>query len=171
MTTIPGLIALIYIGSPTVSEDVVSLSTSGLYASYFIPCSLLLWRRTTGLIESNFANTNDHDDFLPNLTNLSTFERAEIQVVQPHLKWGPWRLPGLFGIVSSLYTCVYILFVLFWSFWPPSTPATPSTVNHSILMTGAVIMFSNVYYYVWGRKQYLGPLLEREAGELLHKKP
>lgn len=32
VTTIPAFLALIYIGSSTVLEDMVSLSTSGLYA-------------------------------------------------------------------------------------------------------------------------------------------
>ena len=37
-------------------------------------------------------------------------------------------------------------------------------MNYSVLMTFAVIAFSIVYYYVWGKKQYRGPLVERDAG-------
>lgn len=50
VTVIPALLALIYIGSATVFNDVVFLSASGFYGSYFILCSLLIWRRTTGQI-------------------------------------------------------------------------------------------------------------------------
>ena len=34
-------------------------------------------------------------------------------------------------------------------------------MNYSSLMTFAVIGFSIVYYFIWGKKQYKGPLLER----------
>ena len=169
VTIIPALIALIYIGSPTVFEDVVSLSTSGLYASYLIPCSLLLWRRVTGQIQSQFPDAGVNDSFLPALANMHMPESKEDEVVQPQLRWGPWRLPGLVGIINNVYACVYILFVLFWSFWPPSTPATPSTMNYSVLMTGATILFSIVYYFIWGKKQYMGPLLERDVREFIVK--
>ena len=163
VTTIPALLALIYIGSSTVFEDVVSLSTSGLYASYFIPCSLLLWRRITGQIKPH----SSRDDDTTSPAHLPTGSTVEItgddEVVQPVLAWGPWRIPGILGIANNAYACVYILFVLFWSFWPPSTPPSPSTMNYSVLMTGAVILFSIVYYHVWGKHQYMGPLIEREV--------
>lgn len=164
VTIIPALLALIYIGSSTIFEDVVSLSTSGLYASYFIPCSLLLWRRTTGQVQP-------HSDYGPNDTEtipdvfptLATSDRTG-EVAQPQLAWGPWHLPGIFGVINNIYACIYILFVLFWSFWPPLTPVTAQNMNYSVLMTSAVIMFSIVYYFIWGRKQYKGPLVERDVG-------
>ena len=37
-------------------------------------------------------------------------------------------------------------------------------MNYSVLMTFAVIAFSIVYYYVWGKGQYRGPLVERDGG-------
>ncbi|KAL2057521.1 hypothetical protein ABVK25_001905 [Lepraria finkii] len=163
VTTIPALLALIYIGSSTVFEDVVSLSTSGLYASYFIPSSLLLWRRITGQIKTHSSGDDDTTSPAHLPTGLTVETTGDDEVVQPVLAWGPWRIPGILGIANNAYACVYILFVLFWSFWPPSTPPTPSTMNYSVLMTGAVILFSIVYYHVWGKHQYMGPLIEREV--------
>lgn len=146
VTIIPALIALIYIGSPSVFEDVVSLSTSGLYASYLIPCSLLLWRRVTSRIQPHAPESNDGEIYVRPMPNIRTQdENHDTEVAQPQLRWGPWRIPGYFGIINNVYACIYILFVLFWSFWPPSTPATAKTMNYSILMTGAVILFSIVY--------------------------
>ena len=171
VTSIPALLALIYIGSSSVFEDVVSLSTSGLYASYFITCSLLFWRRVTGQIKP-YSSRDDAD----NLTSASAFPTrlsaespGDDEVVQPPLIWGPWRVPGILGTLNNAYACVYILFVLFWSFWPPSTPPTPSSMDYSVLMTGAVIIFSIVYYYIWGRHQYMGPLIEREVRSFARK--
>ena len=167
---------------------------SGLYASYFIPCSLLLWRRTTGQIvtASHAPNAGIWDDESGSRTG-GTGERGlgaankntgdsslggaakdeddKEAVVQPLLVWGPWRLPGYFGIANNIFACVYILFVLFWSFWPPATPVTPQSMNYSVLMTGVVVTFSVFYYYVWGKKEYLGPLVEKEVRHLaVHRK-
>lgn len=159
VTIIPALLALIYIGSSTVFEDVVSLSTSGLYASYFIPCSLLLWRRTTGQVQPYSANDIDDEGTPAALAS----PNPTSEVAEPQLAWGPWHLPGIFGIINNTYACIYILFVLFWSFWPPLTPVTAQNMNYSVLMTFAVIAFSIVYYFIWGKKQYKGPLVERDV--------
>ena len=163
VTIIPALLALIYIGSSSIFEDVVSLSTSGLYASYFIPCSLLLWRRVTGQIKP-YSSRDDEGTSSTTLSNGFSAESSDTdEVVQPELSWGPWRVPGILGTINNAYACVYTVFVMFWSFWPPATPTTASTMNYAVLMTGATIIFSIVYYYVWGKQQYLGPLIEREV--------
>ena len=99
-----------------------------------------------------------------------TRNNNDVEVVQPQLRWGPWRVPGILGIVNNTYACLYILFVLFWSFWPPSTPATAKNMNYSVLMTGAVLLFSVGYYFTWGKKQYKGPLIDREVKDIATKK-
>ena len=164
VTIIPALIALIYIGSPTVFEDVVSLSTSGLYASYFIPCALLLWRRTTGQVQPHSTYAPNDSETIPELISAFATSDPTSEVAQPQLAWGPWHLPGIFGVINNTYACIYILFVLFWSFWPPLTPVTAQNMNYSSLMTFAVIAFSIVYYLIWGKRQYKGPLVERDIG-------
>ncbi|CAF9941995.1 hypothetical protein IMSHALPRED_003142 [Imshaugia aleurites] len=164
VTVIPALLALIYIGSSTVFEDVVSLSTSGLYASYFIPCSLLLWRRTTGQVQPHSAYARNDSETIPEMFHGFAASDSTGEVAEPQLAWGPWHLPGIFGVINNIYACIYILFVLFWSFWPPLTPVTAQNMNYSVLMTFAVIAFSIVYYFIWGRKQYKGPLVERDVG-------
>ena len=160
--TIPCLLALIYIGSSTVFEDLVSLCTSSLYFSYLIPCALLLWRRTTGQIQP--YNPLHYDEDNPTISHPidhSTRDSDDDEIVQPPLQWGPWRVPGILGIINNVFACLYILFVLFWSLWPPTTPTTAENMNYSVLMTGVVIGFSIVYYYVWGKAQYRGPLIEQ----------
>ncbi|KAI9702962.1 MAG: hypothetical protein M1836_008176 [Candelina mexicana] len=169
VTTLPCLLALIYIGSSTVFEDVVSLSTSGLYASYFIPCALLLWRRVTGQIDAHPSLGAGAEDVEVYRAIGLAVEDTEENVVQPSLVWGPWRVPGLLGIINNAFACIYTLFVLFWSFWPPITPATAENMNYSVLVTGVVLIFAVVYYYVWGKKQYMGPLIEHQVRHLARK--
>ena len=163
MTIIPALLALIYIGASTVFEDVVSLSTSGLYASYFIPCSLLLWRRTTGQVQPYYSYATDNNDSIPELNTAFAASEPTSKVAQPQLAWGLWHLPGIFGMINNTYACIYILFVLFWSPWPPLTPVTAQNMNYSVVMTFGVISFSIVCYYIWGKKQYKRPLVERDS--------
>jgi choline transport protein len=78
------------------------------------------------------------------------------------LEWGPWRIPGVWGIMNNAFACVYLTFILFFSFWPPATPVVPSTMNYSSLVTGTVVLFSVVYYFVWAKKDYKGPIVEIE---------
>ena len=169
VATFPCLLALIYIGSSTVFEDVVSMFTSGLYASDFISCPLLLWRRVTSeMVPHSSPLGQDEEIELARAIGVA-IEDTEPEIVQPPLMWGPWRVPGLLGIVNNAFACVYILFVLFWSFWQPDTPATAENVNYSMLVTGVVLTFSIMYYYVWGKKQYVGPLVEHQVRSFARK--
>ena len=36
-------------------------------------------------------------------------------------------------------------------------------MKYTVLMTGVVIMISVVYYYILGRKEYVGPVIELEG--------
>lgn len=53
--------------------------------------------------------------------------------------------------------------MVFWSFWPPGAKAAARTMNWSVVVTGAVVGFSVVYYVVWGRKGFRGPVVEVEV--------
>jgi hypothetical protein len=74
--------------------------------------------------------------------------------------WGPWKIPGVLGIANNAFACIYLLFVFFFSFWPTYKEVTPATMNWSILVTGAVALLSTVYYLVWAKKTYHGPVVE-----------
>jgi choline transport protein len=45
VTTFAALLVLIYIGSSTAFNDVISLTITGFYGSYFLPCIFLLYHR------------------------------------------------------------------------------------------------------------------------------
>ncbi|CAG8950315.1 hypothetical protein HYFRA_00006808 [Hymenoscyphus fraxineus] len=154
VTTIPALLALIYIGSRAVFNDVVSLSVSGFYASYFLPSALLLWRRTTGQVAEPGTLLTEG--------NAAVGPGGE-KILHMPLIWGPWRVPGILGIVNNAFACVYMVYVIFWSFWPSATPVTPESMNYSVLVTGSVVIFSVVYYIFKGKYQYVGPLVDSEV--------
>lgn len=140
-TTVACLLALINIGSSVAFNDVISLTINGLYSSYLICCVLLLYRRCKGhilLVPEDTASP----------IGLTTAKA---------LSWGPFRIPGFLGIAVNTGAVVYLIIAIFFSFWPPATPTTPSTMNFSVLMMGAVIIFSVLYYIAFARKVYSGP--------------
>jgi len=79
------------------------------------------------------------------------------------LTWGPFHLPGWFGILNNIFACGYILMVVFFSFWPAETPTTPAAMNWSVVITSFVVVWSVGYYYIWGKFHYTGPVVEIES--------
>lgn len=151
-TTIACLLSLIIIGSSIAFNQVISLTIDGLYGSYFMCCSLLLYRRLTGAILP--LNT----DFPSSVAAINT--PSNNPSTPTKLVWGPFHLPGLFGIIVNGFACIYMLVIIFFSFWPPVTPTTAKSMNYTVLVTGAVAGFSVIYYMLWARKIYSGPVIE-----------
>ncbi|KAL8811645.1 MAG: hypothetical protein Q9223_007490 [Gallowayella weberi] len=150
--TISCLLALINIGSSIAFNDVISLTINGIYTSYLLACSLLLYRRLTASI----APPNTYSSTPKIVTNGNNGSDQGII----NLTWGPFHLPGAFGVAVNTIGCVYMVIIIFFSFWPPTTPVTPATMNYSVLVTGSVVLFSVVYYWLYARKIYQGPLME-----------
>lgn len=136
------VLSLVNIGSATAFNGVISISVAGLFGSYLVAASLLLYRRVTGGIR-----LRNSDDYLTN-TSPST------------LTWGPWRLPGALGIANNIFACLYLIFIFFFSFWPAYHDVTPENMNWAVLVFGAVFLFSILYYVIWARKVYTGPVVE-----------
>ena len=141
-TIIAYLLALIILGSSTAFNDIVSLAVVGLFGSYFIVAVLLFWRRVRG-------------DIKPYTT-----DSALTNVPGAQLMWGPWRVPGVLGMVTNGVSIVYLVIILFFCLWPPSNHPTAATMNYSSLMLGATMIFSVVYYFTWARKVYSGPVIQ-----------
>ena len=133
------LISLINIGSSTAFNAIISLTIAGLYGSYLVCCFLLLWRRCTGAISLPGEGSSIHHGTLT---------------------WGPWRLRGWVGIAVNAFACVYMVIVIFFSFWPPFIRPDKETMNYSVVVTGAVLIFSVIYYLIRARKVYTGPVVE-----------
>lgn len=141
------LLALINLGSSTVLNSVLSLSIAGFYATYFLASSLLLYNRCTGAIRN------------PTPGSLSG-SAVDSRSGEFRLIWGPWRIPGLLGIINNAFACAYMIVIWFFSFWPPTNPTTPSTMNYASLVAGSVVLFSIFYYFVRGKRYYTGPIIE-----------
>ncbi|KAF2472390.1 amino acid transporter-like protein [Lindgomyces ingoldianus] len=155
--TIPLLLGLIISGSSIALLNLLSFVTSAWLLAAFLPLSLLLWRRTTGLIT------------LPQLINhVSTSSPADspsaplepLQNSHEVLEWGPWRIPEPLGTVVNVFGLCWILVAMFFSFWPPFKNVTVQNMNYSALMTGFWVIFGLIWFAVWGRRTYKGPVVE-----------
>lgn len=143
-TTIAVLLSFIVLGSSTAFNDIVSLSVVGLFGSYLVVAVLLFYRRLRGDIKAH-ETALDHD-----LTN----------VPGAPLVWGPWRVPGVAGLMTNGFAIAYLIIVFFFVMWPPDSRPTAATMNYSSLMFGATMIFSIVYYFTHARKVYNGPVIQ-----------
>ncbi|MCJ1393349.1 hypothetical protein MMC18_006222 [Xylographa bjoerkii] len=142
-TAISCLLSLINLGSSTAFDDIISIAVAGLYSSYLITLSLLLYRRCTGGISFSSSPSGT-------LTNTAGAQ----------LTWGPWHLPGLYGIIVNGFACFYLTTAFFFTFWPDTKAPSAEDMNYSSLMFGGTILFSVVYYLIRGRTDYSGPIVE-----------
>ena len=191
VASIAALLVLIYIGSDVAFNDVISLTITGFYGSYLVPCALLLWHRIKGHIQpyGSTAPTTEQIAVLdpaigaaesePSMEKRSvdkdngevlpegTVHNGQVEEghVEASLVWGPWKVPGVFGTINNAYACAYMIFVIFWSVWPPATPVQADTMNYSVVVTGGVLILSGVWYFVRARKVYRGPILEDDVAE------
>ena len=144
------LLGLINLGSSVAFTDVMSLIVAGLYTSYLVGNSLLLWHRVRGTI-------GPYDDSHSNLTNVAQASK---------LTWGPWRVPEPFGTIINAFGILYLVVVLFFSYWPTATNPGAEGMNYSVLMIGAATIWAVVYYFVWASKVYVGPVIEVDFPQL-----
>jgi choline transport protein len=170
VTIFAALLTLIYIGSAVAFNDVISLTITGFYGSYFVPCVLLLYHRASGHIQPYRPALEDSDEPLETADSTALGkEKDNDQTAQGQFRWGPWRIPGIWGTINNAYACAYMIFVIFWSVWPPATPVSSSTMNYSIVVTGGVMILSVVWYYIRGKKEYDGPILDEDVAPVARR--
>ena len=143
-TTISALLALIPIGSAVAFNQLCAMSISGLYLSYILVAALLLWRRLNNTI----------------LTTLSSETNEPVNTIGAKLVWGPFHVPGIWGVAINIFAIVYALIAVFFSFWPTYAVVELETMNFSVVGTVGVIILSVVYYFVRARHVYTGPIIE-----------
>ncbi|KAL1601679.1 hypothetical protein SLS60_006594 [Paraconiothyrium brasiliense] len=145
-TIIACVLALVNIGSSTAFNGIISVSIAGLFSSYLLVAALLLYRRCTGgIVPAGSVSATSPTDTL-----------------NTKIVWGPWKIPGAMGIANNVFACAYLSFVLFFSFWPSFAEVSPANMNWSILVTGFIAIFSALYYLIWAKKTYHGPIVEVE---------
>lgn len=73
----------------------------------------------------------------------------------PPSRWSLGRAALPINIIGALY-CIYLLIFLPW---PQVIPVTPQNFNWASVMFVGIMLLSAVYYVVWARKVYKGPVV------------
>ncbi|KAF2188344.1 choline transport protein [Zopfia rhizophila CBS 207.26] len=159
------LLLLIYLGSPLVLSDMISLTINSFYGSYFISAAILLYRRLRGQIKERGSGDHCPSISLPhdaNHTVTITGAGTDQAGNEFNLTWGPWRVRGWLGTLNNIFACTWMLLALFFSSWPTTKEVDGQTMNYSIFITVFVVAASAVYYFVWARREggYIGPVIE-----------
>ncbi|KAF2642232.1 amino acid transporter [Massarina eburnea CBS 473.64] len=75
------------------------------------------------------------------------------------LQYGPFHM-GRAGVPVIILSLIYSALGLFFSFWPYAANPDPLSMNWSVVVFGAALLFSAGYWALYGRKVYTGPLIE-----------
>ncbi len=70
---------------------------------------------------------------------------------------GRWSL-GRYGLAINVAALVLLTPIYFFAFWPAATPVSPQNMNWAVVMYGGVVIWSLVYYAIWGKHSYIGPV-------------
>lgn len=148
VTVCSALLALINIANNTAFNGTISLVLEGFYLSYLLALGLLLWRRLRGDL--------DNPD-----SSMTIFSSGQVdEAYDRSLTWGPWRLRGALGVANNVVAICYLTLIIFFSFWPSKMNPGPTEMNYAVVVTGGVAGFSMVYYLLFARKSYTGPVVE-----------
>ncbi|KAL1646326.1 hypothetical protein SLS58_003283 [Diplodia intermedia] len=124
------LLALINIGSAVAFNALTSLVVLASYATFAVPAAVLLLKRVRGR---------------PAAVAFGAFTLGRNAVAVP--------------VVAA--ALAYSLLGAFFSLWPPTRSVEgPKELNWSGVVFGACVVWSLAYWAVWGRKVYVGPVLE-----------
>lgn len=77
------------------------------------------------------------------------------------IPWGPFKL-GRWGVPVTIAAIAYSTLGAFFSFWPVAPNPNLESMNYCILVFGAVSLFAGVFWLIYGRKHYTGPIIEIE---------
>lgn len=82
------------------------------------------------------------------------------------IKYGPWKMRPLTGILCNSGAIFYTLWVVVWSFFPPDIPVRRNNMNWSPVVLASTIILGFAYYALVAHKKFVGPsrqLLEGRA--------
>lgn len=124
------LLALINIGSTAAFNSIVSVNVAAFFTSYMIPIVLILKKR------------------------------LRRDPIKDKIHWGPWRMGPILGPIVNVAGLIYSMITMFFSFWPNTQVVTPVTMNWSCVIFAAAIIYSVVFYMIWGKHSYKWPIVD-----------
>lgn len=65
---------------------------------------------------------------------------------------------GKFGFLVNGIALLFLGLAFIFLFFPAVPEPTPASMNWSCLLFGFILGFSLIYYWIWGRHVYVGPV-------------
>jgi choline transport protein len=136
------LLGLINIGSSAAFLAFVNAAAATLYITYvkILVVELCL---NSPLISSSVQIT-------PVILGVLKRRRGE------HIPYGPFQLGKYRNVINGV-AIVYTLFTTFFLLWPATAHPDASSMNWTIVLIGGVLTFSGFWWFVEGRKSFVGP--------------
>ncbi|KAK3718751.1 hypothetical protein LTR37_004970 [Vermiconidia calcicola] len=76
-----------------------------------------------------------------------------------YIPYGPFQL-GKYRDVINGFAIVYTLFTTFFLLWPAMQNPSAAEMNWTILLIGGVLVFAAFWWFVEGRKSFVGPNID-----------
>jgi choline transport protein len=80
-----------------------------------------------------------------------------VRIRSEHLPRARFSL-GRFGLPINAFALAYLSFAIIFTFFPTTHDVTPVSMNWSILVLGAVVIFAVVQYVIHGHRIYQAPV-------------
>ena len=77
-----------------------------------------------------------------------------------YIPYGPFQLGRWRNLVNGI-AIVYTLFTSFFLFWPSLANPGVLYMNWSIVLVGGIVIISIIWWFVEGRKSFVGPDIDR----------
>lgn len=77
-----------------------------------------------------------------------------------HIPYGPFQL-GRWRTPIDIFAIIYTVFTSFFLLWPAEQKVNATYMNWSILLVGGIIVISVVWWFVEGKKNFVGPDVSR----------
>jgi amino acid transporter len=130
------LLGLIYLGSSTAFNAVLSMSILGMYASYLSPIVFML-----------------------------VYGRRSSAPILRGLGSGSFNLGPRWGPIINIIAILWLILAMVFSTFPTIKPVTPDNMNYCIVVTMGWMFIGGLYYYLFGgKKRFSGPVVELAEG-------
>lgn len=143
---IAACIALVNIGSNVAFNIITSLGTGTLTTSYIICISILVWRKVT------------NQPMLPTRFDMGKTLGLIVNFVSLGWLW----LVLIIAFCKSDFTPLLVMALVLTDSLVPAVPASlfegPASMNYAVVVYSGVIIFSLIFYALYGHKAYDGPV-------------
>jgi choline transport protein len=129
------LLGLIYLGSSTAFNAVLSMAILGMYASYLSPIVFML-----------------------------LYGRRRLAPIVRGLGSGTFNLGSRWGPIVNVVAILWLIVAMVFSTFPTLQPVTPDNMNYCVVVTMGWMIVGGIYYYLGGKTRFTGPVVELAEG-------